>query len=231
MADDKKMIRMDYKAYFADSGKLYDTTLEDVAKENNIHNDKYHYSPMAYVVGSNKLFPALEKALATAKIGKEFEVSVPCEEAAGARDPKLVELHSIKEFYKNEINPMPGLPVSLGNKSGVVMSVGAGRVKVDFNNPLAGHDLLYKITVTEEITEPVEKAKAIVELNFGDASEFVFAFPGDKVSVTLPEITKFHQEWPVARFKIVSELRSAFGVDTVELIEIWSLAKKEEKTE
>ncbi len=227
MADVKKMIRMDYKAYFADSGKLYDTTVETVAKDNDIYNEKYHYAPMAYVVGSNRLFPALEKALESAEIGKEVEVAIPCEEAAGVRDPKLVELYPIREFYKQDINPVPGLPVNLGNKNGVVMSVGAGRVKVDFNNPLAGHDLLYKVTVTEVIEDQTEKAKAIVELNFGDAGEFKFDFPGEKVVVTLPEVTKFHQEWPMARFKIVSELREAFSVDTVEFIEIWTASKKD----
>ncbi len=226
MADVKKMIRMDYKAYFADSERLYDTTVEQVAKDAGIYNEKYHYAPMAYVVGSKKLFPALEKALEAAEVGKEIEVPVPCEEAAGVKNPKLIEVYPIRDFYKQEINPYPGLQVTLGNKSGIVMSAGAGRVKVDFNNPLAGHDLLYKITVTEIIEDQIEKAKAIIELNFGDAAGFEFAFPGDKVVVTLPEVTKFHQEWPVARFKIVSELREAFSVDTVEFIEIWSVAKK-----
>lgn len=226
MADIKKMIRMDFEAYFADTERLYDTTVEQVAKDADIYNENYPYTPMAYVVGSKKLFPALEKALETAEIGKQIEVTVPCEEAAGARNPKLIEVYPMRDFHKQEINPYPGLQVTLGNRSGIVASVGAGRVKVDFNNPLAGHDLLYKITVTEEIEGDEAKAKAIVELNFGDPAEFVFEFPGDKVVVTLPEVTKFHQEWPIARFKIVSELRDAFDVDTVEFIEIWSAAKK-----
>ncbi|MFA6642704.1 MAG: hypothetical protein WCS40_04835, partial [Methanomethylophilus sp.] len=38
----------------------------------------------------------------------------------------------------------------------------------------------------------------------------------------------FHQEWPVARFKVVSDLREAFGVDTVEFTEVWTAAKKDE---
>ncbi|MFA6805112.1 MAG: peptidylprolyl isomerase [Candidatus Methanomethylophilaceae archaeon] len=227
MADTKKLVRLDYKAYFADTDRLYDTTIEQVAKDEGIYNEKYHYAPMAYVVGSKKLFPALDAAIEKAEVGKEVEVSIPCEEGAGVKDPKLIEIYPIRDFYKQEINPMPGLQVTLGNKSGTVLSVGAGRVKVDFNNPLAGHDLLYKITVTEVIEDPLEKAKAVIELNFGDASEFKFEFPGDKVVVTLPEITKFHQDWPVARFKIVSELRDIFNVDTVEFIEIWSVAKKE----
>ena len=227
MADAKKVIRLNYKAYMADADRLYDTTDEAAAKDAGIYNEKVKYQPMAYIVGSKKLFPALDKAISEAKVGEEFTVEIPAEEGAGARNPKLVETHSIKEFYRQEINPYPGLTVSLGNKSGVVLSVGAGRVKVDFNNVLAGHDLKYVMTVVEEITDDTEKAKAIIEADFAAADDFKFEFPGDKVVVTLPEITKFHQEWPVARFRVVSDLRETFGVDTVEFVEIWTAAKKE----
>ena len=227
MADAKKVIRLNYKAYMADADRLYDTTYEQDAKDAGIYNEKVKYQPMAYIVGSKKLFPALDKAISEAKVGEEFTVEIPSEEGAGARNPKLIETHSIKEFYRQEINPYPGLTVSLGNKTGVVLSVGAGRVKVDFNNALAGHDLKYVMTIAEEITDDAEKAKAIIEADFAAADEFKFDFPGDKVVVTLPEITKFHQEWPVARFRVVSDLRETFGVDTVEFVEIWTAAKKE----
>ena len=227
MADAKKVIRLNYKAYMADADRLYDTTYEQDAKDAGIYNEKVKYQPMAYIVGSKKLFPALDKAISEAKVGEEFTVEIPSEEGAGARNPKLIETHSIKEFYRQEINPYPGLTVSLGNKTGVVLSVGAGRVKVDFNNALAGHDLKYVMTIAEEITDDAEKAKAIIEADFAAADDFKFEFPGDKVVVTLPEITKFHQEWPVARFRVVSDLRETFGVDTVEFVEIWSAAKKE----
>ena len=227
MADAKKVIRLNYKAYMADADRLYDTTDEAAAKEAGIYNEKVKYAPMSYIVGSKKLFPALDKAISEAKVGEEFTVEIPSEEGAGARNPKLIETHSIKEFYRQEINPYPGLTVSLGNKTGVVLSVGAGRVKVDFNNALAGHDLKYVMTVVEEITDDAEKAKAIIEADFASADDFKFEFPGDKVVVTLPEITKFHQEWPVARFRVVSDLRETFGVDTVEFVEIWTAAKKE----
>jgi len=227
MADAKKVIRLNYKAYMADADRLYDTTDEAAAKEAGIYNEKVKYAPMSYIVGSKKLFPALDKAISEAKVGEEFTVEIPAEEGAGARNPKLIETHSIKEFYRQEINPYPGLTVSLGNKTGVVLSVGAGRVKVDFNNALAGHDLKYVMTIAEEITDDAEKAKAIIEADFAAADDFKFEFPGDKVVVTLPEITKFHQEWPVARFRVVSDLRETFGVDTVEFVEIWTAAKKE----
>ncbi len=228
MADAKKIVRVDYKAYLADVDKMYDTTIADAAKEAGIFNEKSSYSPMPYVIGSKKLYADLDEAIANAEIGKEAEVTIPCEKAEGVRNPKLIELHPIKEFYKNEINPYPGMPVSLGNKTGTVVSVGAGRVKVDFNSPLAGHDLCFKFTVTEEVTDPVEKAKCILEMDFGLSEGFEFAIEADKVVVTEADICKFHEGWAVAKYKIVSDFRSAFGVDRIEFVQVWASAKKTE---
>ena len=222
-----EIVRLNYTARLAENDKVFDTTNADVAKEAGIFNEQYSYAPMPYIIGSGRFFKVLDEAIAAAEVGKETEIVIKCEDAAGVRDPKLVETYPIKEFYKQEIMPVPGLEVKLGDRTGTVMTVGAGRVKVDFNNALAGHDLKYVMTIAEEITDDAEKAKAIIEADFAAADDFKFEFPGDKVVVTLPEITKFHQEWPVARFRVVSDLRETFGVDTVEFVEIWSAAKKE----
>ena len=228
MADAKKLVRLTYKAYLADvDERLYDTTDAEAAKEAGIFNEKMTYAPMAFLFGSKTLFPDLEAAIESAEIGKETTVTIPCEKAAGARNPKLIELHPLKEFYKQEINPYPGLTVSLGNRTGVVMSVAAGRVKVDFNNQLAGHDLKYVFTVTEEITEPEAKAKAIIELTIGTSEGFEVAVSDDKVVVTEAEVCKFDNNWAIAKYRVVSDLRAAFGVGRVEFIQVWDAAKKE----
>ncbi len=228
MAVAKKLFRLSYKAYLADADeRLYDTTDAEAAKEAGIYNEKYNYAPMPYIVGSKTLFPDLEAAIESAEIGKEVEVVIPCEKAAGPKNPKLIELYPVKDFLKQEINPYPGLPVSFGNRNGIVISVGAGRVKVDFNNQLAGHDLMYRFTVVEEVADPVEKAKAILEIAFGSSDGFEFEVSDDKVVVTEAEICKFHQNWAVAKYKVVTDLRAAFGVDRVDFVQVWDAGKKE----
>jgi FKBP-type peptidyl-prolyl cis-trans isomerase 2 len=232
MADAKKLVRLTYKAYLADvDERLYDTTDAEAAKEAGIFNEKVTYAPMAFLFGSKTLFPDLEAAIESAEIGKETTVTIPCEKAAGARNPKLIELHPLKEFYKQEINPYPGMTVSLGNKTGVVMSVAAGRVKVDFNNQLAGHDLKYVFTVTEEISEPEAKAKAIIELTIGTSEGFEVAISDDKVVITEAEVCKFDNNWPIAKYRVVSDMRAAFGVGRVEFVQVWDSGKKEDKKE
>ena len=103
MADAKKVIRLNYKAYMVDADRLYDTTYEQDAKDAGIYNEKVKYQPMAYIVGSKKLFPALDKAISEAKVGEEFTVEIPAEEGAGARNPKLQHPGSqSKRHHRNQ---------------------------------------------------------------------------------------------------------------------------------
>jgi len=225
------IVYVDYDAFLADTDKMFDTTMAESAKNAGFFDEKFDYSPMPVLLGSGKLFEALENAIEGATVGKETEVKIASADAAGARDPKLVETYQMKEFYKQDINPAPGMEVQLGNKRGTIMYVGAGRVKVDFNNPLAGKDLLYKFTVREVVDDKVEKAKAVVKMSVGTSDGFEFTITDEKVSVILPELTKFDQNWPIARFRVVSDLRKVADVDTVEFIEVWALAEKKEKEE
>lgn len=230
MAGFKKgdIVRIDYKAYIADIDRLYDTTDEKAAKDAGLYDEKFKYAPMPYIVGSKKLFKPLDEAIEKAEVGKEVKIEIDFKDAAGPRDPKLMETYPIREFYKQEINPQPGLEVKLGNRTGTVMSAGAGRVKVDFNNPLAGKDLAYVFTVKELVSDPKEKAKAVVEMNFGTSDGFEFTITDKKVSINLPDIVKFSQEWPIMKYKIVADMREAFSIDTIEFIEVWAKAEKKD---
>ena len=225
------LVHIDYDAFLADNDKMFDTTMADSAKKAGFFDEKFTYEPMPVLLGSGKLFEALEKAIESAAVGKETEILIASADAAGARDPKLVELHPMKEFYKQEINPYPGLEVQLGNRRGTVMSVGAGRVKVDFNNSLAGKDLIYRFIVRDVVEDATEKAKAVVKMYVGTFEGFEFAIKADKVTVTLPELVKFDQSWPIVRFRVVSDLRKVLGVDTVEFLEVWASVEKKEKAE
>ena len=226
-----EIVRINYTARIVENDKVFDTTSADVAKEAGIFNEKYSYAAMPYIIGSGRFFKVLDEAVAAAEVGKETEVEIKCEDAAGERDPKLVETYPIKEFYKQEIMPVPGLEVKLGDRTGTVMTVGAGRVKVDFNNFLAGKDLKYTFKVEEIMEDKAAKADAIVQMDFGTAEGFSFDFTDDKVTVNVSDLTKFSQNWMMAKFRIVNDLRESVGIDTIEFVETWAKPAEKKKEE
>src|SRR3989344_3461307 len=80
----------------------------------------------------------------------------------GKKYPKLLQLISMSQFRKQKINPYPGLPVNIDNLMGVVRTISPGRVIVDFNHPLAGKHILYKIKILMKVEDLKEKADSII---------------------------------------------------------------------
>jgi len=78
-------------------------------------------------------------------IGKEigkYIIELSPEKAFGNRESKLVQMIPMKIFHQHKINPVPGTLFNFDNKVAKILTVSGGRVMVDFNNPLAGKDII-----------------------------------------------------------------------------------------
>ena len=207
---------------------LHDTTHADVAKAADKYEEKKSYAPVPVVVGHDRIPKGLDEALVGASVGDEKEVTIPPGKGAGERDPKLVRLYPMREFLKKDIEPEPGLGVHMDGRHGVIMAVTAGRVRVDFNNPLAGRTLQYKVKVTGRAETPEEKARGILEMDYGLGDQFkVFAKEGGEADVFLPDVCKTDERWFVSKFRVVADLREFAGISKVRFVEEYE--KKEEK--
>ena len=74
-----------------------------------------------------------------------------------------------KEFTKQKIQPMPGMQLNLDGFMGRIISVTGGRTLVDFNNPLAGKDLVYEVEIKRKITDKKEQLQGFLNILFKDA--------------------------------------------------------------
>jgi len=102
-------------------------------------------------------------------IGKEigkYIIELSPEKAFGNRESKLVQMIPMKIFHQHKINPVPGTLFNFDNKVAKILTVSGGRVMVDFNNPLAGKDIIYNIKVLRKIEDINEKIKSFNEFLF-----------------------------------------------------------------
>jgi FKBP-type peptidyl-prolyl cis-trans isomerase 2 len=221
------IIKFDFDGSIVETGEMFDTTSAEVAKQNEIFNEKYKYGPMSLLVGGGRVFEGLEDALAGATVGEEVEIVIPQEKAAGAKDPKLIQTHSVREFLKQEIEPRPGMEVNMNNKVGLIIAVTAGRVRVDFNRRFAGLSLKYKFKVLEIVETDEDKVKAVVEMDYGSNEGFNVKVDGKKVTIVLPDVCKYDQKWTLSKYKVVADLREAMQANPIEYVEEY--VKAEEK--
>ena len=226
-----RIVFTEFDGWVQETGTLFDTTHEAVAKENKVFDEKAVYEPLPLLVGRGRLFPGLEKSLAEAEVGKEYELLLTPEEGAGPRDPKLVGLFPLRDFLKQEIMPEIGREVTIKNKTGYISAVTAGRVRVDFNNKLAGRGLKYKYKIVSEPETAQDKLNAVLKMDYGTTDGFSAEFDEKKAVVKMPDVCKYDQKWLLSKYRVVSDLRELLDLETIQFIEEYAKAEKKEKAE
>ncbi|HDN83054.1 MAG TPA: peptidylprolyl isomerase [Candidatus Altiarchaeales archaeon] len=183
----ERFLKINYIARIKD-GKIFDTTYEDIAKKEGIYSKEKIYAPLPVIVGEHRVIRGLEEALEDMKVNEEREVEIPPEKGFGKRDPNLVRLVPLSVFKRNNINPIPGMKVTLDGMPARIQTVSGGRVRVDFNHELAGKTLIYKVKVEEEFKSKEEKLRFLIDRNFPmNGKDIKLRIKEKKVEIELPE--------------------------------------------
>ena len=172
MIEKNDFIKVELTATAKETDQILETTDAEVAKKYSIYSPEYKYGPKVVCIGQGQLLPSIEEEIKDKEFNKEIEITLPPKKAFGKKDPKLLQLISMSQFRKQKINPYPGLPVHIDNLMGIVRTISPGRVIVDFNHPLAGKHILYKIKILMKVEDLKEKVDSIISrYNFEFSSE------------------------------------------------------------
>lgn len=167
----KRMIKVSFTGKELLEGTLFDTTSGEEAKKAGSFDANRKYGPLTIIVGEHEMLPKVEKELESMKTGDKRKIMISAKEGFGDRNTKFVIVLPLKNFIDQKINPVPGLIIQ-GEmngrmQTGKVQSVSGGRVRVDFNHPLAGRDLEYEVRVEKELTDKKDIAEAMFEKYYG----------------------------------------------------------------
>ncbi len=119
--------------------------------------------PLQFLAGYGNIIPGLEREVLDMKIGDEKEVTVPPEDGYGEFDEDAFLEVPRKEF-PDDMELEEGLELSVSDDEGNaryarIDSVATDVVRLDFNHPLAGAELKFKVKVVglrEPTAEEVE---------------------------------------------------------------------------
>ena len=124
----------------------YVGTLEDGTVFDSSEN---HGSPLEFEVGAGQLIKGFDNAVIGMKEGEEKEIKIPPEEAYGNHNPDLLKDIPKKMFPEDQelkIGMFFMIDLQDGRKTPVrVNEISEENVTVDFNPPLAGKTLIFKI--------------------------------------------------------------------------------------
>lgn len=123
----------------------FELALED----GQIVDSNFEGNPAQFVFGDGSLLPDFEAVLLGLEEGEEASFSMAPEKAFGAHNPSNVQTLPRGSF---SMDLEEGMVVSFADSAknelpGVIKTIGETQVEVDFNHPLAGHTLSYRVKI------------------------------------------------------------------------------------
>ncbi|HLC66538.1 MAG TPA: peptidylprolyl isomerase [Candidatus Nanoarchaeia archaeon] len=177
-------VQVEYNGYLAEDNSVFDTTDENLAKQQNIHGKNSSYGPVTICIGEHQLIKGIDEELVGKLIGSSHTFTLSPERAFGKKDAKLIQLIPTQKFMKEGIRPMPGMQITVDNMLGVVKSVSGGRTLVDFNHPLSGRAVRYEVRVLKKISDPAAQLQSYLQRTL--QLKTMVKLEGEKAMVEVP---------------------------------------------
>lgn len=223
---DGDVVKFDYTLWV--DGKLVETSEESVAKKEGIFRESRRYRPLTIALGNHQIIPGLESHMRShGQAGKAVKVEIAAKDAYGERHADKVKDVPMAQFKKQKVEPKVGMQLNMEGSTGVITRVAGGRVRVDLNHDLAGKPLTYEYTIREVVADDKAKVAAVLD-NLFQPGSYKVAVDDKAVVLEVPEGAKFDQNWMMAKFRIVAELRAATQKKKeVRLVEVFAVSEDE----
>lgn len=118
----------------------------------DVVDSTFDKQPATFTVGDGNLLPGFEQALFGLKAGDQRTVRIPPEQGFGQHNPQNVQVMPRSQFEGMELSE--GLLVIFNDAAktelpGIVKAFDEREVSVDFNHPLAGKALDFRVEVID----------------------------------------------------------------------------------
>ncbi len=181
------------------NGEIFDSNIKkDLEELHSGHDHPIEAKPFVICLGENMFLKSIEDFLIGKDIG-EYALQLTPEKAFGNRDSKLIMMIPMKVFREQRINPVQGDVFNFDGRPARILTVSGGRIMADFNNPLAGKEVTYKLKVNRKIDDINEKVKAL--LNFFFRRDVDFEVKDKKLVLNLEAPLKKFAEMFKDKFK------------------------------
>ena len=203
-------ILINYTAKVKETNEVFDTTIEETAKKEHLHKEGEIYEPKLVVIGEGWVLKELDERLTTMEPNKTQSVEIPPEKAFGPRDPEKVKRIPLKQLLAKDVhNPTIGMRIDFNGKMATIRAIGAGRVLLDFNPPLAGKTLIYDVTVDKKLETSEEKIAVLIHRRIPvvEAEKIKFTIKEKTLAIDMPEETFYVEGIQIAKRGIAMDLQ------------------------
>lgn len=132
----------------------YSITLED----GTVADSTFEEDPLSFVYGDGTLQDGLELAIAGLPEGATQTLSIGPEVGFGYHDPQNIHImppEAFPESIEVAVGQVIGFDTPSGEEiPGMIKAVEPGEITVDFNHPLAGHEISFRVAIIRVDNNP-----------------------------------------------------------------------------
>ena len=213
--ENEDFIRINYTGRLED-GMVFDTTDEEVAKEQGIYDENTRYDSFVIIVGKGHVVEGLDEDIVEKEAGYRGTVEIPPEKGYGEHKTELVKTYPTSKFTEP---PVKGMRAVVDGQQGMVVMTIGRRVRIDFNSPMAGKTLIFDYVIEEKIDDDLDKIKSLLQSYF--RMDFDVELVDETAVIEPPSDLRLNQNWLLVKSRIASELLGSMELDNVKFVETY----------
>jgi FKBP-type peptidyl-prolyl cis-trans isomerase 2 len=142
-------VTADYTLYLA-NGSIIDTSIESVAQQAGLNLTDREFAPITFVIGDGNYISGFENGTIGMKVGETRNITLTPDEAYGEYNQSLIMPVNMSDMTNASIVPYVNESLydyMLGYNVRIASIPNNSTVMVDYNPPLAGQTLTFRITL------------------------------------------------------------------------------------
>ncbi|MCK4953630.1 peptidylprolyl isomerase [Candidatus Bathyarchaeota archaeon] len=215
-------VLINYTGSIKETNEIFDTTIEEVSKNERMYKDGEIYEAKLIVVGEGWILKALDESIPNFKLEKTASVEIPPDQAFGNRDPEKVKMVPLRRLTARGVTPRVGMRIEYDGKTAIVRTLGAGRVQLDFNPVLAGKTLVYQVTIQKKLNTRNQKIEALIHRRVPtvEIEKFDLKIGKTVATISVPEEAFYIEGLQLAKRGIALDIQKFFPkITNVKFIE------------
>jgi len=152
-------ISVDYTGSL-ENGKVFDTSIEKVAKDNGLSPRGGEYKPLKFTVGKGQMIKGFDEGVIGMKVGETRKLTIPPEKAYGPINPGMIQAMPIIEEVAatRNITKVFEVPISqfeqvlgTGHKTGEIVRIPETNINLTINNISSNVSLTYNLKMGDVV--------------------------------------------------------------------------------
>ena len=164
-------ISIDYIGSLPD-GKVFDTSIEKVAEENNIFMPGRKYEPLKLTVGRGEVIPGFDEGVVGMSVGETKTLTIPPEQGYGPTNPELIRAYPVIQVVPKKFPMVFEIPLDefeaafgKGHKVEDIVTIPRTSINLTIVNITTNVSLSYNFKVGDQVPSGAPWNETVVKID------------------------------------------------------------------